>query len=102
MKTKGNRKTIRMSEKEFQILEDLCKRSALNPSELFRESLTKLTITPRISEEEKVWLRELTGMANNLNQIAKTLNYTKQYEKIQLDLMGLRISIEGIIKKLRA
>jgi hypothetical protein len=102
MKTKGNRKTIRMSEKDSQILEDLCKRSSLNSSELFRESLTKLTITPRISEEEKVWLRELTGMANNLNQIAKTLNYTKQYEKIQLDLMGLRISIEGIIKKLRA
>jgi len=98
--TKGKRITIRLSEKEFQILTDLSERSLLNPSELIRESLTKITIIQKISEEEKDWIRNLIGMANNLNQIAKTLNYSKQYELIQFELLTFRVGVESIIKKL--
>jgi hypothetical protein len=100
--TKGKRITIRLAEKEFQILTGLCERSQLNPSELIRESLTKITIIQKISEEEKDGIRKLIGMCNNLNQIAKTLNYSKDYELIKFELLDFMIVIESIIKKIKA
>ena len=99
---KEKRISIRLTTKEFQNLTGLCERSLLNPSELIRESLSKITIIQKISEEEKDGIRKLIGMCNNLNQIAKTLNYSKDYELIKFELLDFMVVIESVIIKLKA
>ena len=68
--------TVKFSKIDY---ERLCRRSRqanLTLAEFLRVSAFEATITARHSAEETAVIRSLTGMANNLNQLAHKANAT--------------------------
>jgi len=73
-KNANNRKVnkgIRFTEKEFFIIKENASRAGIKISSYIRQMALKGKITPRLNEEERHFVTQLTGMANNLNQLTK-------------------------------
>ena len=71
--------TVKFSKIDY---ERLCRRSRqanLTLAEFLRISAFEMTITARHSAEETAVIRSLTGMANNLNQLARLSHQTGFY-----------------------
>ena len=71
--------TVKFSKIDY---ERLCRRSRqanLTLAEFLRVSAFETTITARHSAEETAVIRSLTGMANNLNQLARLSHQTGFY-----------------------
>lgn len=62
---------VRLTTEEHESISNKAKEAGMTPSEWFRQSAHKLTITPRLSLQEMAWLRSISGMANNLNQLTR-------------------------------
>ncbi len=75
---KGIRRTVivmvRLNQAERILAEDKAKQAGVKVSELFRLSIRNARIVARFSVEQIGWYRKLTGMANNLNQLARQAN----------------------------
>ncbi|MGI8634798.1 MAG: plasmid mobilization relaxosome protein MobC [Segetibacter sp.] len=56
---------------------------------------------PRITEEELYFVRQLVGMSNNINQVAKTCNRDGLFEAMQY-FENYRNLIDNILKKLKS
>ncbi|MFN4315308.1 MAG: plasmid mobilization protein [Chitinophagaceae bacterium] len=66
-----NRKTIRFSGNEYFIIKENAAKAGLKPSEYIRQTAIYSTIKARLTQEERLAVKALIGMANNINQIAK-------------------------------
>ena len=60
----------RFTAAELLIVKQKAHLAGLVLSHFLRESALHAIVTSHFTAEEKEWLRQLTGMANNLNQIA--------------------------------
>lgn len=86
MKKKGGRKRlspndrrsekifVRLSPVEKKLIESRAEKCGVPVATLAYRAVMHLKITPRITEQEYRDIRSLTGMANNLNQLAHTGN----------------------------
>ena len=85
--------TVKFSKIDY---ERLCRRSRqanLTLAEFLRVSAFETTITARHSAEETAFIRSLTGMANNLNQLTKLSHQAGFYRT--------RLLIDGLLGKLK-
>lgn len=65
---------IRLSNKEEFYIKTKAKQAGMQTSTWFRAAAQNAKIVPRLSVEDRGLLHMLTGMANNLNQLAKQAN----------------------------
>lgn len=65
---------IRLSNKEEFYIKMKAKQAGMQTSTWFRAAAQNAKIVPRLSAEDRGLLHMLTGMANNLNQLARQAN----------------------------
>ena len=65
---------IRLSNKEEFYIKTKARQAGMQTSSWFRAAAQNAKIVPRLSVEDRGLLHMLTGMANNLNQLARQAN----------------------------
>jgi hypothetical protein len=93
--------TVRFSKAEYFIIQGKANRAGLKPSAWLRQAGINGGTVPRLTREEGQFVRSLSGIENNINQIAKACHkegavaaaaYFEEY----------RIIVNGLLKKLRS
>ena len=112
-KNKGGRPTKTLSEKrkyqvllrlntmEYYTLQGKAREASMSRTEFLRQLITKAEIKSRIKPEDMQLIRCVSGMANNLNQIAHRLN-TFDISAIHEDLNALKQLIHEFLKRLKS
>ncbi len=77
MRRRSIKKQLWLSHTEDKILKEKSKTAGLNESELLRSFIKGYHIKAQPSDEIKQFQRELSGIANNINQIANSYQYVK-------------------------
>jgi Bacterial mobilisation protein (MobC) len=90
---------VRLFPAEKKEIEAKAKKAGINPSEWFRIAAKKAKVVPRLSADETQYLRMLSGMANNLNQLTK-LAHTKGLQYMAQACIMLLEKLSAIIEKL--
>src|SRR5664279_3106749 len=80
---KETRACVRFSNHEYFIIREKAAQAGVKPSVYIRQTATQAKIVPRLSEEEMHFLRQLVGMSNNMNQVAKVCNREGLFEAMQ-------------------
>ena len=111
-KNKGGRPTKTLSEKrKYQVLLRLntmeyytllgkAREASITRTEFLRRLIAKAEVKSRIKPEEMQLIRTVSGMANNLNQIAHRLN-AFGISALNEDLNALKVLIYELIKRLK-
>ena len=91
MRRRTIKKQIWLNANEERILKEKSRQSGLNESELIRSFIKGQTIKAQPTHEIKQFQRELYGIANNINQIAKAANTymyvpMKKFEESKIEL----------------
>lgn len=74
MRKRSIRREITLNEKEDKKLQSLMQTSGLTACQLFRNFILETEIHPRPPDEYSQLLRQLSGIANNINQMAYKAN----------------------------
>lgn len=82
MRRRSIKKQLWLNQDEERILKEKAKLAGLTESELLRSFIKGYNIKAQPTEEIKQFSREINGIANNVNQIAKVAN-TYQYIKLE-------------------
>lgn len=90
---------VRLLPNEKKAIVAKAKTARLTPSDWFRKAALKATVVQRLSAEENNYLRMLSGMANNLNQLTK-LAHGKGLPAVITVLIGLLEKINEVIDKI--
>lgn len=90
---------VRLLPGEKKAIMAKAKTARLTPSEWFRRAALKATIVQRLSMEEARYLRMLSGMANNLNQLTK-LAHGKGLPAVITVLIGLLEKVNEVMDKI--
>ena len=111
-KNKGGRPTKTLSEKrkykvllrlntmEYYTLLGKAREASITRTEFLRQLITKAEVKARIKPEDMQLIRTVSGMANNLNQIAHRLN-AFGISTLNEDLTALKVLIYELIKRLK-
>ena len=111
-KNKGGRPTKTLSEKrKYQVLLRLntmeyytllgkAREASISRTEFLRQLITHAEVKSRIKPEEMQLIRTVSGMANNLNQIAHRLN-TFGISALNEELNTLKQLIHELMKRLK-
>ena len=111
-KNKGGRPTKTLSEKrKYQVLLRLntmeyytllgkAREASITRTEFLRQLITKAEVKARIKPKEMQLIRTVSGMANNLNQIAHRLK-SLDISTLNEDLNALKVLIHELIKRLK-
>ena len=91
---------LRLNQIEHFIIRQNAQKAGLPFSEYIREMAVKGMVRSSINDEERTILRQLIGMANNINQLAK-LAHTQGLLTAMLQFEQYRNSIDTVIEKLR-
>lgn len=73
--------------------------AGMTPAELARKALLGIQITPRMSTEQNQFIRALSGMANNLNQIARKAN-AAGYRDARNEYLYLADKVDKLLNQL--
>ena len=68
------RTTVKMATADYYRLLTKAQEAGVSPSEYMRECFRNGYVQERLSEEHAGYIRQLCGMANNLNQLAHRAN----------------------------
>ena len=90
---------VRLTPTERLAIEGRAKSAGMVVSEWFRKTARTAVIIPRLSREEAGYLRTLSGMANNLNQLTK-LAHTDGFVSILTDLRRLLGEVERLMERI--
>lgn len=82
----SERITFRLSHTERETLEAKANERGIKLSHLCRLIVMRRRIPDR-SPETRQWLRDIIGMKNNLNQIARHVNNQKQRDQLAIDAL---------------
>jgi predicted DNA binding CopG/RHH family protein len=66
--------TIKMATEEYYSLKAKARLAGVNRSEFIRQCIRFAEVKQRLTPELMKYIRQLSGMANNVNQIARTAN----------------------------
>jgi len=65
---------LKLTEGDFKTVKEKAEKLGMKPTQYAREMVLKGSVKSRFTVEELDQMRKLSGMANNLNQIAKQAN----------------------------
>ena len=74
MRTRTIKQQIYLNSDEKKILSEKSKRAGLNESEFIRSMIKGYKIKEQPTKEIREFSRDISGIANNINQIAKVVN----------------------------
>jgi hypothetical protein len=91
---------IRFSKVEHFIVQEKARKAGLKLTTYIRQTAIEAQVQTRLTEEERMFVRQLIGFSNNINQIAKAC-----HEQGVLRAMAyfeqLRIQIDQLLKNLK-
>jgi hypothetical protein len=91
---------IRFSRTEHFIVREKARRAGLKLTTYIRQSAIEAHVQIRLTEEERMFVRQLIGFSNNLNQIAKAC-HEQGVLRAMAYFDGLRIQIDQLLKNLK-
>lgn len=91
--------TVKMSTLEYYSLKGKAKESGVSLSEFVRSSIMNTAVVQRLTPELNDEIRKLSGMANNLNQIARKAN-ALGYDHVRGEYLNLASKIDRILNKI--
>ena len=94
------RASIRFTKAEYFIVRAKAAKASVKVSAYLREIAIHGQVKPRLSEEERQFVRQLIGMANNLNQLTKKSHQEGILKAVHY-FEGYRGEIDLIIQKLK-
>jgi len=71
---KNYKVSLKMATKEYYSLKSKARLAGITLSEYIRQVIEKSEVKQRLSPEHLRYIRQIAGMANNLNQIARKAN----------------------------
>ena len=74
MRTRTIKQQIYLNANEKKLLKEKSKRAGLNESEFIRSMIKGYKIKEQPTKEIREFTRDISGIANNINQIAKAVN----------------------------
>lgn len=92
--------TVKLCTQDYYSVKAASKTAGIRPAELARAALLGMEIKPRVTPEEAGWLRMLSGMANNLNQLARQA-HKSGYNDLRSANITLGLDIHNLIKRFR-
>lgn len=97
--TRSTSLVVRLTPTERLVIEGRAKDAGMPISEWFRKTARTAVIIPRLSREETSYLRTLSGMANNLNQLTK-LAHKSGLVSLMTDLRRLLNEVERLMERM--
>jgi hypothetical protein len=94
---KTYRISLKMATEEYYSLRSKARLAGITLSEYIRHVIVKSEVKQRLSPEHLGYIRQLSGMANNLNQIARKAN-AAGYTEVQHDCQRMIEEIDNLIK----
>lgn len=91
---------IKLMTEEYFTLKARANEAALPINDFVRNSIQNSVVKQRLTPEVNDCIRKLSGMANNLNQIAKRANQVG-YEDIRNEYLYLADNIDILINSIR-
>jgi predicted DNA binding CopG/RHH family protein len=91
---------VRYSRHDHFIVREKAANAGLRLSAYLRKVSIEVKIIPRLTEEERQFVKQLIGMANNLNQLTKAC-HQEGLLSAMLDFEKYRTGIDELLKKLR-
>lgn len=93
------RACIRFTRSEYFIIREKAVGAGIKASALIRQAAIQARISSRLTDEERHFVRQLIGMANNLNQLAKSC-HQEGVPRTMLYFEGYRKHLDELLKKL--
>lgn len=91
--------SVRLTDEQYQIALEKCRKSGRKLSDYWRCALTKSEVIQVAQPEDMALLRQIGSMANNLNQLAKKAN-EGGFKLVQWSLDKLSKEIKSLYTKL--
>jgi len=93
-------KGIRFTTLEFYIVKNKAARSEVGVTDYIRQMAIQGKIISRLTEEERQFVRQLVGMANNINQLTKK-GHQEGFLKAVLMFEEYRQLLDQLLEKLK-
>ena len=85
------KKQFYVDQKEDDLLKLKSKKSGLSESEFLRSCIKGYKIKEQPTKEIREFIKQITGIANNINQIARAVNTTKYIRDTDLEYIKNKI-----------
>jgi hypothetical protein len=95
------RACVRYDKQEYFIIKHKASKAGLNVSAYIRQITVNGYVKIRLTDEERQFVRQLIGMANNINQIAKTCHDEGLLRAMEY-FETYRNQIDEILEKLKS
>ena len=89
--------SVKMDSREYFSLKTKAKSAGISRSDFIRQCITGSKIWPRLTPELNDYIRKLSGMGNNLNQIARRAN-AEGYTSTRHEYLYLADKIDNVIE----
>lgn len=93
--------SVRFNRSEYFIVKEKAATCGVSVSNYIRQASIYLKITPRLTDEERHFRRQLIGMANNMNQVAKACHQEGLFEAM-IHFENYRQQLIEVLKKLKS
>nr|WP_321406798.1 plasmid mobilization relaxosome protein MobC [uncultured Carboxylicivirga sp.] len=98
-KKKKYKVDVKMSTEDYYTLKSKASNASMTISEYMRQCIHSSSIRERMNPEHQKLIRQLCGMANNLNQIARKAN-AQGYENSREEYLHLAHRIDHLLNQL--
>ena len=95
------RACVRITRAEYFFIREQAAKAGMKLSAYLREAIFEDKVIARLTEEERQVVRQLIGMANNINQIAKVCHQEGLLSALW-QFESYRNHIDELLKKLRS
>jgi hypothetical protein len=95
-KKKGYKVTVKMATEEFYTLKAKANSARMNRSEFIRQCIRTSEVRQRLTPELVGYIRQLSGMANNINQIARAAN-AAGYSGVHMQYLVVNERLDKVI-----
>ena len=96
---KGYKITIKMDTEEYYTLKAKAREAGINLSEYIRHCIRSSVVKQHLTPEQMGYIRQLSGMANNVNQVAHRANAVG-YSDVHRQCLSMNERLDNVIKKI--
>ena len=94
------RASIRFTRPEYFIIKEKAAKAGLNAAAYLRQVAIYANVKARLTEEDRHFVRQLVGLANNINQLTK-LSHQEGLLSVIRHFESYRRQIDALLKKLQ-
>jgi hypothetical protein len=98
---KDVRAAVRFTRPEYFIVKQNAAKAGMTPSTYIRQLAIHTQVSTRLTDEERYFVRQLIGMANNLNQLVKRCHQEGVLKAMSYFRKFLEL-LDALLKKLQA